>query len=579
MRSLNSAHPGLRWGFGATCAVALLAFSDPGLSQSGPTTPLKIIVALVGSDLSLRPVPRLAITLRSLDPSSTAPEVSIRTDFSGSAEAHLNPGRYHLTTPSPVQFEGKVYKWDMDISVPQPENALELSGDNAQVSEAPPGAPSGGEGKSLVKEFDRLQNSVLTVWSEFGHGTGFIVDPSGLILTNQHVIGLSDYIAVQFDPSTKVRAELLESDAEEDIAVLWANLHAIPKALVAPLADASGGPAVAEGENVFTIGSPMTQQKILTRGIVSKVDARAIISDVDINPGNSGGPLFNAQGEVIGLTTFHQGNVGSGLSGIVSIGVAAPLLAAAKEKMAGLSVPSPALLPVDPKGTFPLAAIKSALQASKFDSRPYVFGEGDYDVAVATPILKYWVEEGTEVAATKEHEKRLRKKKEAVKGTFEPLNDLKNWEEYAGEYKPVVLIQASPRLRETFGSALVRGMAASGGALYTGPAKMRFKADFYRMRLMCGQKEVMPIQPGKIAEVVNAHNTLVNATDATYQGLYTYPPDAISPNCGGVTLEIYSEKDPNKPTVKVLSERTVDRIWTDFAPYRDSTGKETAASH
>jgi len=60
----------------------------------------------------------------------------------------------------------------------------------------------------------------------------------------------------------------------------------------------------------------------------------------------------------------------------------------------------------------------------------------------------------------------------------------------------------------------------------------------------------------------------VNITDATYRGFYSYPADAISPTCGQITLELYAEKDPNKPTVKVLSEKTVERVWSDFQPYR-----------
>src|SRR5207245_9849302 len=59
---------------------------------------------------------------------------------------------------------------------------------------------------------------VVTVWSEFGHGTGFIVDQKGLILTNERVIGPSKIITVQFDPHNKVRATLLVADNEKHIS-------------------------------------------------------------------------------------------------------------------------------------------------------------------------------------------------------------------------------------------------------------------------------------------------------------------------------------------------------------------------
>ena len=130
----------------------------------------------------------------------------------------------------------------------------------------------------------------------------------------------------------------------------------------------------------------------------------------------------------------------------------------------------------------------------------------------------------------------------------------------------MLLIQAEPQLRETFMSALGRGLAASGGT-YGGPARLKYKTDFYRMRLLCGGKEVESIHPGKAATVVNAHNAFVNVTDATYVGIYTYPADALQPSCGEVALELYSEKDPDKPSRKVLDRKAVERIWADFQPY------------
>ncbi len=146
------------------------------------------------------------------------------------------------------------------------------------------------------------------------------------------------------------------------------------------------------------------------------------------------------------------------------------------------------------------------------------------------------------------------------------LRDLHEWAEYTGEYKPVLLVQATPQLRETFSSRLGRELNPAG-AIFSVPPRMRFRADFYRMKLFCGAKEVEPIQPGKAATIVNTHSSFVNATDATYVGIYSYPPDAISPSCGKVTLQIYSEKEPEKSESKDLDSKTVDRVWNDFRLY------------
>src|SRR5262249_28660923 len=146
------------------------------------------------------------------------------------------------------------------------------------------------------------------------------------------------------------------------------------------------------------------------------------------------GPLFNSLGQVVGLTTFIQGKViGQGISGIVRLEEALPVLEQARRSTAGKRKPDPILLPVEPPGEFPLDAIKTSLQAEKLDTRPYIFGVGDYDVAVITPILKYHLAESGKIAAAKEKEKR-NKKQGAVQETFRPLDDLRNWAEYAGEY-------------------------------------------------------------------------------------------------------------------------------------------------
>ncbi len=112
---------------------------------------------------------------------------------------------------------------------------------------------------------------------------------------------------------------------------------------------------------------------------------------------------------------------------------------------------------------------------------------------------------------------------------------------------------------------------------YAGGSRMKFRGDFYRMKLLCGAKEVEPIQPGKAATVVNAHDSFVNVTDATYVGIYSYPADAISPSCGKVTLQIFSEKDPAKYESKDLDQKSINRVWNDFKPYLAAhaiTGKQ-----
>jgi len=524
---------------------------------------LKIRAILVDKDLNQKPVPKLAFVLTPFE-GPVSDSLTGKTGFDGSAELSAAPGKYHLSTPEPIEFQGKKYSWELDVAVVAPESTVELSNDNAKVTGGTLPA-SGRRVDELTTLFQKYQNAVVTVWSEIGSGTGFCVDKAGLIITNQHVIGPSELISVQFDATRKISATLLAFDPERDVAVLWANLSAFPEMITAPIAKSeTGRESVIEGERVFTIGSPLSQRKILTSGMASKIEARAIISDININHGNSGGPLFNSVGEVVGITTFRES--GPGVAGIVRIEEALPILEQARRKLGDGTVPSARYLPVEPTDSYPLSSLKETISTEKFNRHPYLFSEAGFDVAMVTPVLKYRLEEEVQLAAAKEKGRRTKKHEAAIQNTFQPLEDLRGWAAYAGEYKPILIIVARPQLRETFMSAFGRGLAASGGG-YGGPAHLKYRTDFYRMRLLCGGKEVEPIHPGKGATVTNAHNAFVNVTDATYVGFYSYPAEAIQPSCGEITLELYSEKDPEKATRKVLDNKAVERIWADFQPY------------
>ena len=527
---------------------------------------VSIRVILVDQDLNQKPVPHLSVVLTPAA-GGDGGALEVKTDFAGLAEVQAPPGTYQLATPLGVDYQGRHFSWNMPITVSAAPCSVDLSNDNASAA-----GHSSGE---MIRQEDRLpalfqkfKNSVVTVWSEIGSGSGFIVDPAGLVMTNQHVIGPSELVSVQFDARRKVAARVLAVDAERDVAILYADLSAFPEAAAAPLAAPESRRELAvEGERVFTIGSPLGLKKIITSGIVSKVEARAILSDVNINHGNSGGPLFNFQGQVIGITTFLvPGANGPGVAGVIRIDQALPALAKARERLADAERPSARLLPVEPADPYPLDALKEMSAPGKFDRRPYIFSFGGYDVALGTPVLKYAVAAQSGHAASQGREKRIGAGKRTVQNAFEPLQNLHEWAEYTGEFKPVLFIQAAPQFRETFLSLMGRELAPSVELMAGGP-RMKFRTDFYRMKLFCGGKEVEPIQPGKAATVVNVHSSFVNIDDATYVGIYSYPPEAISPACGKVTLQIFSEKDPGKSESRDLDEKSVERVWNDFRPY------------
>lgn len=543
--------------------LALLALICTCAAQSRPDlVKIRVRAILVDRELNQKPVPFLLVSLKGI-----AKSVEVKTGLDGIAETKLPAGKYTVATPKPVELGGQRFSWSVAVTLAAPEQIVELTNDNAkreEVSQPDAGSVNGSSGAdNLAEHFKRLKHSVVTVKSETGHGTGFFVDSNGLILTNEHVVGSSGYLAVQFDREHKIAARLIASDSQKDVALLWVNMASLPQATPAPLYHALGGkPPVQEGERVFTIGSPLTLDKLITSGIVSKVEPHTILSDININPGSSGGPLFNADGQVIGLTTFDTRDAtGNGVSGIVRIEEALSLLEQSKGKAAG-TPPSGEFLPVEPLTPYPVEGLKDALKAEKFDVRPYYLDAGDFNIALSTPPFDYREEQERRLQAERTHQKRNRKNEQAADPeTAGDSSAPKQWEEDTGAHPAVLAIYVMPKAKEGFGSSLSRSFNVASAA------KLRFRTDFQSLKLFCGGTEVQPINPGRVPVTVSLHNRLVKMDDSTYKGLYVFSPNAVNPSCHEVKLAIYSSKNA-EPTTRALDEKTVMRIWEDFSAFR-----------
>ncbi|PZQ16119.1 MAG: serine protease [Ancylobacter novellus] len=152
-------------------------------------------------------------------------------------------------------------------------------------------------------------------------GSGFVIDPSGIVVTNNHVIEGADEITVNFNDGSKLTAELVGKDTKTDMAVLRVKP---PK----PLKAVKFGDAekLRVGDWVLAIGNPFGLGGSVSAGIVSARNRNInsgpydnfIQTDAAINRGNSGGPLFNMDGEVVGINTAiispSGGSIGIGFS-------------------------------------------------------------------------------------------------------------------------------------------------------------------------------------------------------------------------------------------------------------------------
>jgi serine protease Do len=182
----------------------------------------------------------------------------------------------------------------------------------------PPGSPF----EELFRDFfDEQQQKQQRPVNSLG--SGFIVDPSGIVVTNNHVIADADEITVILQDNTNLKAEVVGRDKRVDLAILKVKSD---KPL--PFVRWGDSDAARVGDWIVAIGNPFGLGGTVTAGIVS---ARArdinsgpyddfIQTDAPINRGNSGGPMFNMQGEVIGINTA----IFSPSGGSVGIGFALP---------------------------------------------------------------------------------------------------------------------------------------------------------------------------------------------------------------------------------------------------------------
>jgi serine protease Do len=212
------------------------------------------------------------------------------------------------------------------VNISTTQKVEQRGGGGGQTPQVPPGSPfeeffeeffknrRGGQGDNAPNRSPRRVSSL---------GSGFVVDPEGIVITNNHVISDADEISVVFSNGDKLRAEILGRDQKTDIAVLRIKPTKPLKAVKFGDSD-----KLRIGEWVVAIGNPFGLGGSVTAGIISARNRdinsgpydNYIQTDASINRGNSGGPLFNMQGEVIGINTA----IISPSGGSIGIGFAVP---------------------------------------------------------------------------------------------------------------------------------------------------------------------------------------------------------------------------------------------------------------
>jgi putative serine protease PepD len=188
------------------------------------------------------------------------------------------------------------------------------------------------KGQSVAgKIYDQASPAVVSIRTDSGSGTGFLIDRKGTVVTNAHVVGSADRVVVKFGTDGRsIDGQVKGADASSDLAVVTIDPASAPSS-AKPLQFADSR-QVRVGDTAIAIGNPFGLDRTATEGIVSGIGRsitapngfsidQVIQTDAPINPGNSGGPLLDVTGRVMGINSqiataggTSQGNVGIGFA-------------------------------------------------------------------------------------------------------------------------------------------------------------------------------------------------------------------------------------------------------------------------
>jgi hypothetical protein len=257
--------------------------------------------------------------------------------------------------------------------------------------------------------------------------------------------------------------------------------------------------------------------------------------------------VFTAAGQLVGIAAVDDSGQRRRGARIVRTDSVCAVLASA-EKATADAAPNGARLPVEPLQPYPVELLKTASEGRAGSLNPYQISSASFDISFVTPVLTYGSEH---LAERMRASGRTTGARTPAPTLARPVMDFGSWSEYVADYPPVLLVRVTPKLVESFWTKVARGAAQVQGMA------------LLRMRAFCGDAEVAPIHPFKLEQPISE-------SEAIYEGLYVFDPGALGPQCAGVKLVLYSEKDPDKADTRVVDSKVINQIWQDFAPYRAS---------
>jgi hypothetical protein len=521
--------------------------------QSGSTQAQGVVhvaAAITNGGGTTVPVTRHVLLVSDRPPS--APPRRVTTAADGGVDITLNPGSYIIESDRPFVLEGQAYRWTMivDISASQ-ELTLALTGENAEVVPATEIV----EAALTVPDIEasllaRWQESVVELWTPIKHGSGFVTGPDGLIVTDAQVTLGTTTVAVQLSPQVKVEGLVIASDATRGVALvrIHPSVAASVRALPLPW-EAPPRPPLVDQE-IIALEAPLGRRRRTSNGLIEAVLPNALDTDLVAGTGASGGPAFGEDGDVLGVTIdVPERDVrATRRTRVIRLAPVCELIASVRDAIGQASPPATAL-PVEPSRSsgFPTAASSTASVA---DAASYQVASSDFDVTFITPPRLATLQERSRSGTMRWTGAAGL---EAIREQL--MADFGNWSDYVDTNPPVLLVRVTPKFVEGFWMKVARGVAMTQGASI--PAIKRPRPNFSRLRASCGAANVTPSHPFRIQHQIADGDMLV-------EGLYAFDPKALSPECGPLTFELFSEKDSEKGDRLLIDAKVLEQVQRDF---------------
>jgi hypothetical protein len=433
------------------------------------------------------------------------------------------------------------------------------------------------------------RQAVFSIEAVGSTATGFLVDPSGLILTSGGGLPEAQYITVGIDATKTVAARLLSHDAYEGLAVIRVHPQAVTGIAPLRLSDSDSDPD--RGDFVVPIPNPAADDRPDRKATVVKTPGNRICFDAVVGPQSSGGPLLDLAGEVIGIHTANEIVVKKRPAACaLAIQAARKVLDEARSRLA--EIPAP---PADPvtevsDSVYPVALARER-SAEVADPEAYRMRAGEVNLEFLTPPL-------------------IHSLAGRMSSVYRPEEGLFRWRRYGGINEPVVVVQVLPDVRVAAGTGFriagyLVGMVAyfavalllalllfpvwieeDDPLLFFHPvspprAAYRFERGFTGMTLLRDGVEITPLDSAVICDPVRLEMAIRPTQKVKERkvggchGVYRYPPAAFEP---GHDLELRIEEGgrPSKGGPVPVDPRLVDRVGADFEPYFSALQKERA---